>query len=109
MGIDPSTKKAIPLIKTMYIRDPSKKKFNVTKYDHAVLASDPVLAEEAYGDITYDERLFMKQHLFEKLMCDLRVYFAEEELILKEEMVRALTSEEPEYKLFNITKEKHIV
>lgn len=48
----------------------------------------------------------MKKHLFEKYMSDLRVYFAEEELILKEEMVKALCSDDPEYRLFNVTKVK---
>lgn len=53
-------KKALPLIKTMHIRDPSRSQFLLQKYNRHLLEQDEELAREAYGDIRYDEFLRLK-------------------------------------------------
>ena len=47
-------KKVSPLIRTLYIRDPSRKNFKVTKYDRQEMEMDLELMKEAYHDIVYD-------------------------------------------------------
>lgn len=53
-------KKALPLIKTMHMRDPSRSQFSVQRYNRHELEQDEELAREAYGDIRYDEFLRLK-------------------------------------------------
>lgn len=51
------SKKPLPLIKTMYIRDPSRSQFQVKKYNRLSLEIDEDIMMEAFGDIKYDEFL----------------------------------------------------
>lgn len=60
-------KKPTPLIKTMYIRDPSRSQFQVKKYDRFEMEEDEDLMFEAYGDIKYDQYLEIKPEIIEEL------------------------------------------
>lgn len=104
VGVDSMNRKALPLIKTMYIRDPTKKKFNVVKYDHEELLTNNDLYNEAFGDIIYDDLMEMKPHLYERYMTELEEFFEEERQIIRQEMERAFDSNDPSYKLFMIKK-----
>ena len=57
----PNGNTVFPLLKTMNVRDTSKYEFEVIKYNYEELAADPLLFQEAYDDINYDQFLRPKK------------------------------------------------
>lgn len=72
-------KKPCPLIKTMYIRDPSRSMFQVKKYNRQELEEDEEVKHEAYGDIKYDEFFDLKPEIEDELRRQHEEYLREEE------------------------------
>lgn len=67
-------KKPFPLIKTMYIRDPSRSNFKIQKYSRSQLESDPTFLSEALADIKYDQYLKPKPSFLERLHNEYRTF-----------------------------------
>jgi SHAQKYF class myb-like DNA-binding protein len=83
-------KKALPLIKTMYIRDPSRSQFHVKKYNRQEMEQDEDLMGEAYADIKYDEFLRIKPEVVEELRRQHEEFLKEQQEMEHEDMCLAL-------------------